>query len=116
MTAHDLEHLQIMFVCLQSNKGCLQQLATCCSATCARYTELHSAKSAMSRARNRYDQFFFTLSKSRGAPVMHWLEEVGRPYWAAMVMIRAVASSAAKPLVGEILASLTPMALQTAFR
>lgn len=44
-------------------------------------------------------------------PVTHCDEEVGRLYWAAMVMIKAVASSAAKPLVGEILQSLTPIAL-----
>ena len=31
-----------------------------------------------------------------------------------MVMISAVASSAAKPLVGDIFASLTPIALQSA--
>lgn len=60
------------------------------------------------------DHAIIELNKQASSPVMHCEDEVGRLYWAAIVMMSAVASSAAKPLVGEILARRTPIALQYA--
>ncbi len=43
--------------------------------------------------------------------MMHWLDDVGRPYCAATMMTVAVDSSAQKPRVGDSLARRAPMAL-----
>ena len=47
------------------------------------------------------------------APTMHWLEDVGSVYCAPIMIMKAVASSAHMPLVGDSFASFTPMARVT---